>query len=133
MDIKDFFNQLDDTARSKEIEQKAKEAKSRIITETAIDFAYKLSEFTKPYEAEFEKREWKCEKRTGNLPYWSLEIRNPNSHKTVKIAIVGSRTHEYELATYKQDERTNNNIYISDSFDKDSITQTLHNLFSYLI
>ncbi|HFG0564500.1 hypothetical protein [Flavobacterium psychrophilum] len=39
----------------------------------AINFANKLSEFVKPYELEFEKRNWKCEKRTGNLPYWSLD------------------------------------------------------------
>jgi hypothetical protein len=133
MDIKEFFNQLDDTARSKAIEQKAKEAKSRIVTETAINFANKLSEFVKPYEVEFEKRNWKCEKRTGNLPYWSLEVKNPNSGKTVKIAIVNSRTHEYEVATYKQDERINNNIYITDTLDRDKATETLYNLFSHLV
>ena len=133
MDIKDFFNQLDDTARSKEIEQKAKEAKSRIVTEMAIHFANKLSEFVKPYEMEFKKRNLKYEKRTDNLPYWSLEVKNPIRHTTVKMAIVSSQIHEYEVATYIQNNRTNNNIYISDTFDNEKVTETLHNLFSHLV
>jgi hypothetical protein len=133
MDITSFFNQLDDTARSKDIAQKASEAKSRIITETAVSFANKLSELTVPYEKEFERRGWKCEKRTGNIPYWSLEVRNTTNQKRVKIAIVNSNAHQYEVATYSNDDRTNNNIFISDSFDKSQIEEAIQHLITYLI
>ena len=128
MDIKDFFNKIDDTAKSKQIEQDAKQAKARVFTETTIAFATQLSELTKPYEIEFEKRGFKCEKREGNLPYWSLEVRNTTTNKKIKLAIVNNHNNEYEFAAYSQEQRTNTGIVISDSFDKASINQELQSV-----
>jgi hypothetical protein len=133
MDVTAFFNQLDDTARSKDIAQKAKEAKLRVVTEMTVAFANKLAEFVRPYEAEFAKRNWKCDHRTGNLPYWSFEVRNPVTSKSVKIAIVHSQTHEYEIATYRQELRIHNSLYLLDGFDSASVAVAMQDLFSYLV
>jgi hypothetical protein len=135
MTLTNFFNQVDDTARSKQIAQQAQEAKARVNTEIAINFANKLSELTEPYEAEFEKRGFKCQKRTGNLPYFSLEISNPKTAKQIKLSINQNQADRdgYQLATYNQDIRTNNNLAISENFEKTAIEQALQDLFKNLV
>lgn len=90
---------------------------------------------TEPYETEFEKRGFTIQKRTGNLPYFSLEISNPKTAKQVKISINQNQADRdaYQLATYNQDIRTNNNLTISENFDKNAIEQALQDLFKNLI
>lgn len=131
MEINEFFKQIDDTDRSKSIENKAKEAKKRVLIECAINFANKLSETTIPYEKEFEKRGFKCEKRTGNLPYWSLEIKKNDA--ALKIAIVHDRIDDFQIASYWNDTRINNHLSISEVFDKMEIEKELQRLFQHLI
>jgi hypothetical protein len=132
MEINDFFNKIDQTTESKAIEEKAKEARERVFTEMTLKFADKLSGLVKNYIPEFEKRGFKCQEKTGNLPYWSFEVQSPQG-KTVKVAIVNSHQNQYEIAFYCQEERIHAPIHIRDSFDTHSIDVELQKLFEKLV
>lgn len=132
MDINDFFNRIDQTASSKAMEQEAKEARERVFTEMTLEFADKLSGLVKKYIPEFEKRGFKCQEKTGNLPYWSFEVQSPQG-KIVKAAIVNGYQNQYEIAFYCQDERLHAPIHIRDSFDSQGIDLELQKLFEKLV
>ena len=132
MDVKNFFSQIDDTTRSKETMQKAKEAESRVFTETTLNFAHKLMEVVECYIPEFEKRGYRCENRTGNLPYWSFVVSNTSGAR-VEVAIVSGYKNDYEIAFYHQDERINASLNISRTFDKLKVETELQHLFKKLV
>ena len=132
MSIKNFFNQIDDTARSKEIEQQANEAKDRFFTETTIEYANKIIEVIEVYIPEFEKRGFRCVNKTGNLPYWHFVVTNPKG-TNVKIAIVNGHENRYEIAFYHNEQRLNAPIFITNNFDRTMIETELQNLFKKLV
>ncbi len=132
MEINDFFNKIDQTTESKAIEEKAKEARERVFTEMTLKFADKLAGLIKKYIPEFEKRGFRCQEKTGNLPYWSFEVQSPQG-KTVKAAIVNGCQNKYEIAFYSQDERVHAPIHIRDSFDAQGIDLELQKLFEKLV
>lgn len=131
MDINSFFNQIDDTVRSKEIEQQAKEAEKRVFTQTTMSFANKLSDVVENYTPEFERRGFRCEHSRGNLPYWHYEVTGLQGN-LVKVAIVNGYRNDYEIAFYYQGDRINSPLFISDNFDKVKVESELQKLFQKL-
>lgn len=132
MTINDFFKQIDDTTRLKELENEAVQAQKRVFTQTTINFAEKLSKLVQPYITEFEKRGFKCKERTGDFPYWSLEVRKKFETK-IQVAIITGHQQPYEIAFYINEERRHAPIHISNEFNKTDIEKELQHLFKQLL
>lgn len=130
--MKDFFDRLDKATNEKNRLESERERIGQLHYRQAEIFAGKLAELLKPYIAEFEERDYRCDQKL-NGPYYSLRV--ASRQRNAELAIVNSRTNEvgFELAGYDNDSRIYlNSPNIGAGFDKRKIEELVQSVFANL-
>lgn len=130
--MKDFFNKLDKLQAEKSQTEAERERIGRAHYKLAEQYAMKLAEFLKPYVAEFEERNYRCDE-TINGPYYQLRIRN--SQKNAEIAIVNAdKGNSFEMAGFENDHRAYGMPVadIAKGFDKRQVKDFVEKIFESL-
>lgn len=135
MNQDEYFQYMSRRIHARTLEEIQNNVNHVVTEEVAAEFSKKLKYLVEPFALFFQGQGYTVRKDTSaNTPQWGISIINFGLNRMVKIGITKSLNGDgYEVATFFNQNRTHNDIQISEDFDSEIIEHLLRVIFDDLL